>query len=43
MAGHEVVQLVEAKRYKPGGGGFDTRWGNWVIDAALWSWGRLSL
>jgi hypothetical protein len=24
-----VAQLVEAVRYKPEGGGFDSRWGNW--------------
>ena len=24
--GHAAAQLVEALRYKPGGGGFDCRW-----------------
>jgi len=24
--GHEVAQLVEALRYKPEGGGFESRW-----------------
>jgi hypothetical protein len=27
--GHAVVQLVEALRYKPEGGGFDSRWCHW--------------
>jgi len=39
MAGHELVQLVETLWYKPEGGGFDTRWGHWIITAAIWSWG----
>jgi hypothetical protein len=25
--GHAVAQLIEALRYKPKGGGFDSRWG----------------
>jgi hypothetical protein len=28
-AGHAVVQLVEALRYKPEGRGFDSRWYHW--------------
>ena len=27
--GHAVAQLVEALRYKPEGGGFDSRWCHW--------------
>ena len=27
--GYAVVQLVEALRYKPEGGGFDSRWCHW--------------
>jgi len=27
--GHEMAQLVEALRYKPGGRGFDSRWFHW--------------
>jgi hypothetical protein len=26
---YAVVQLVEALRYKPGDGGFDSRWCHW--------------
>ena len=31
--GHAVAQLVEALRYKPESGGFDSRWGHWIF---LW-------
>jgi hypothetical protein len=27
--GHSVAQLVDALRYKPEGGGFDSRWCHW--------------
>ena len=27
--GHAVAQLVEALRYKPEGGGFDSQWCHW--------------
>ena len=29
MMGQAVAQLVEALRYKPEGGGFDSRWSHW--------------
>jgi len=38
-----VAQLVEALRYKPEGGGFNSRWCHWdffidmILPAALWS------
>jgi hypothetical protein len=28
--GHMVMQLVEALRYKPEGGGFNSQWGHWL-------------
>jgi hypothetical protein len=29
LRGYAVAQLVEALRYKPKGGGFDSRWSHW--------------
>jgi hypothetical protein len=29
--GHVVAQLVEALRYKPEDGVFDSRWCNWIF------------
>jgi hypothetical protein len=49
LLGYAIAQLVEALRYKPKGGGFDSRWGlldfslNLIFPAALWLWCRLSL
>ena len=28
---HALVQLVDALRYKPEGGGFDSRWCHWNL------------
>jgi hypothetical protein len=30
-AGHEVVQMVEALRYRPEGSGIDSRWDHWIF------------
>jgi hypothetical protein len=38
IIGAAVAQLVEALRYKPEGGGFNSRWCQWIFSLAYSCW-----